>query len=104
MIPPKEYAEMVGAKYQTVMLWLRQDLIPGAQRFDLPAGGHYYVIPENAPKPETRRGPKPKKEGAKKAKKAKQGALFFASRVTSNDVTDDATEKKKPAKKKGVGK
>jgi hypothetical protein len=61
MIPPKEYAELVGAKYQTVMLWLRQELIPGAQRFDLPAGGHYYVIPENAPKPATRRGPKPKK-------------------------------------------
>jgi len=68
MIPPKEYAEKVGAKYQTVMLWLRQNLIPGAQRFDLPAGGHYYTIPEDAPKPETRRGPKPKK-AAKKAGK-----------------------------------
>lgn len=78
MIPPKEYAERAGAKYQTVMLWLRQNLITGAQKFALPTGGHYYLVPANAPKPETRRGPKPKKEqvqsGAGKAKPAKRAA------------------------------
>jgi len=69
MIPPREYAERVGAKYQTVMLWLRQELIPGALKVDMPAGGHYYVIPADAPKPETRRGPKPKKTAKKGAGK-----------------------------------
>lgn len=61
MVPPKEYAELVGAKYQTVMLWLRSDLIVGACKYDLPTGGHYYLVPENAPKPVTQRGPKPKR-------------------------------------------
>ena len=61
MITPKEYAESVQAKYQTVMLWLRQGLIPGATREMLPTGGHYYLVPSDAPRPETQRGPKPKK-------------------------------------------
>lgn len=77
MIPPKEYAERAGAKYQTVMLWLRQNLIPGAQKFALPTGSHYYLVPADAPKPETRRGPKLKKkrEGHSTVKKtSKKGA------------------------------
>ena len=80
MIPPREYAERAGANYQTVMLWLRQNLIPGAQKYALPTGGHYYLVPADAPKPETRRGPKPKKDrqaGTKTAaakKASKKGA------------------------------
>lgn len=73
MIAPKEYAEKLGAKYQTVMLWLRQGLIPNAEKHPLPTGGHYYLIPADAPKPETQRGPKPK-AGATEAKKATNGA------------------------------
>lgn len=75
MVSPKEYAEQVQAKYQTVMLWLRRELIPGAQKFVLPTGGHYYLVPIDAPKPETRRGPKSKidevepEESSKKSKK-----------------------------------
>ncbi len=60
MIPPKEFAEKLGAKYQTVMLWLRQGLIEDAEKHPLPTGGHYYLIPADASKPETQRGPKPK--------------------------------------------
>lgn len=71
MVPPKEYAEIVGAKYQTVMLWLRNELISGAQKFALPTGGHYYLVPADAPKPKTQRGPKPKAtdKPAKKSRK-----------------------------------
>ena len=73
MISPKEYAEQVEAKYQTVMLWLRQNLIEGAQKFALPTGGHYYLVPADAPRPETRRGPKVKTEKpTKKASKRKK--------------------------------
>ncbi len=73
MIAPKEYAERLGAKYQTVMLWLRQGLIPTAEKFPLPTGGHYYLVPADAPRPETRRGPKVKTEAlAKPAKKPRK--------------------------------
>jgi hypothetical protein len=67
MVSPKEYAELKGAKYQTVMLWLRQGLIPGAEKIKTPAG-HYYAIPDDAPKPQPKRGARPKKATKKGGK------------------------------------
>ena len=93
MIPPKEYAERAGAKYQTVMLWLRQNLIPGAQKFALPTGSHYYLVPADAPKPETRRGPKLKKE----TKRAGAPAIGDSEEVPSKPKR--RASKKTPAKK-----
>lgn len=61
MVTPKEYAERIEAPYQTVMSWLRRNLIPGASRRSLPSGGWYYLVPVDAPKPVLKRGPKPKK-------------------------------------------
>lgn len=69
MLTPKKYAERVEAAYSTVMSWLQRGLIPGAQRQELPSGGWYYVIPEDAPKPELKPGPKPKNKAKKTTKK-----------------------------------
>lgn len=59
-ITPKKYAVTVDARYATVMLWLRQGLIEGATRRELAAGGWFYLVPSDTPKPETKRGLKPK--------------------------------------------
>lgn len=79
MISPRQYAEKIQAQYETVLLWLRQGLVQGATRHELPTGGWYYLVPVDAPKPETRRGPKTKAEreaAAKKAdKKARKGSV-----------------------------
>lgn len=61
MLTPKMYADEVGVPYPTVMSWLQADLIPGVEKQELPNGKHYYIVPADAPRPETRRGPKPKK-------------------------------------------
>lgn len=58
MLTPKQYAERIDAAYSTVMSWLQRDLIPGAQKQELPSGGWYYVVPEDAPRPELKPGPK----------------------------------------------
>jgi hypothetical protein len=58
MLTPKQYAERMDAAYSTVMSWLQRDLIPGAQKQELPSGGWYYVVPEDAPRPELKPGPK----------------------------------------------
>ncbi len=70
MLTPKMYAEEVGAPYPTVMSWLQADLIPGVEKQELPNGKHYYLVPTGAPKPETRRGPKPKDAPTTEAKPA----------------------------------
>lgn len=114
MIPPREYAERTGTNYQTVMLWLRQTLIPGAQKFELPTGGHYYLVPADAPKPQTRRGPKPKKGRPKKPLQTVTGITRLMKRSTKRRFSVEAlpfepqgtTAKpkarvKKTAKKKG---
>src|SRR5690349_13615749 len=94
MIPPKEYAELAGAKYQTVMLWLRQNLIEGAQKFALPTGGHYYLVPADAPRPTTRRGPK--------GKAATNGEVSTATDAPDDAMPAAVTGKKKAGKKRVI--
>jgi hypothetical protein len=64
MLTPKEYSVANGVPYQTVMGWLRRDLIEGARKEAAPPPftGHIYKIPENAPVPVVKPGPKPKKK------------------------------------------
>lgn len=69
MITPRKYAENHQAAYSTVMSWLQRDLIPGAEKHELPTGGWVYTIPENAPKPDLKPGPVPKTETKPSAKK-----------------------------------
>jgi hypothetical protein len=73
MITAKEYAEIHNVHYTTVMNWLRRDLVPGAAKEELPFGGYFYKIPANAPIPELKPGPKPKR-AKKDAKKATKGS------------------------------
>jgi hypothetical protein len=65
MISPRQYAEATGTPYTTVMTWLQKGMIPGAHKEDLqePFKGYIYRIPEGAPPPELKPGPKP---GSKK--------------------------------------
>jgi hypothetical protein len=70
-VTPRKYAEMHEVAYTTVMKWLQNDLIPGAVKAQLPAPfvGHTYQVPEDAPPPALKPGPKPKasKNGKPKA-------------------------------------
>lgn len=63
MITPKQYAEQIETPYPTVMRWLQKELIPGAEKRELPFGGWYYAIPEGTPPPDLKPGPKPKSAG-----------------------------------------
>lgn len=73
MLTPKMYAAEIEAPYPTVMNWLQRNLVQGAQKQVMPDGSVRYFVPSGTPKPETKRGPKPKKATPtkKRAKKAK---------------------------------
>ena len=58
MITARQYAEMHDMPYTTVATWLQRDLIPGAEKQELPYGGYVWMVPDNAPKPELKPGPK----------------------------------------------
>jgi tetratricopeptide (TPR) repeat protein len=60
MLTPREWAKAHDTSYHTVISWLRRNWIPGVQKTQLPSGGWYYLIPKDAPKPNLKRGPKPK--------------------------------------------
>lgn len=68
MLTSKQYAKLHETPYTTVLSWLQRGLIPGATKITLPFGLHYWQIPENAPKPQLTKGPKPtkKKKGTTK--------------------------------------
>jgi len=61
MISPRQYAQKIGRPYTTVMTWLQRGLLPDAVQLETPSG-LYWAIPENAPPPELKRGPKSKEE------------------------------------------
>src|SRR5262245_58390180 len=60
MITARQFAEMHDTPYTTVATWLQRELIPGAEKQELPYGGYVWMVPQNAPKPELRPGPKRK--------------------------------------------
>ncbi len=61
MITPRAFADLHGIKYQTVMRWLQNEKIDGAEKVAMPDGRHYYFIPDNAKPPKLRPG-RPKKD------------------------------------------
>ena len=60
MIAPREFAAKHGVAYTTVLFWLKNEMIEGVQKEQLPFGQNKFVyrIPENAPKPDLKPGPK----------------------------------------------
>lgn len=70
ILTPRQYAAMHRVAYTTVMKWLQNDLIPGAYKLPLqfPFQGYIYQIPEDAPPPELKPGPKPMKPVPLKAR------------------------------------
>ncbi|HKQ77947.1 MAG TPA: hypothetical protein VJ810_29895 [Blastocatellia bacterium] len=102
MLTPKEYAKQIQAAYSTVMSRLQRDLIPGAEKQELPSGGWYYTVPADAPKPQLKPGPKPKTDDQVEAQanEAKpKGRASKRSPAKKANVTMSA--KKKGARAKG---
>jgi len=69
-VTPKEYAEIHGVAYTTVMYWLQTGKVEGAVKHETPRGP-YWELPEDTPRPKKLSG-RPKKAATKKA--AKKGA------------------------------
>jgi len=67
LLTPRQYAEMNGVAYATVLYWLNTGRVEGAEKHDAPTG-RYWVLPEDTPRPKKLSG-RPRKEGAKKSKK-----------------------------------
>ena len=73
MLTPRQYAAEHGVAYTTVMNWLRNGLITGADKEKLPFGnGYYWQIPKGAPKPVLKAGPKAATNGNGKKKGARR--------------------------------
>lgn len=87
MITARQYAEIHSTPYTTVATWLQRDLIPGAEKQEMPYGGYVWMVPDSAPKPDLRPGPKPKTADAN------------GDAAASPAIEADAPEK--PAKKAG---
>ncbi len=64
MILLSEFAKKHNKPYQTVMTWRRRGLLRGVVKVDKPI--EHYLIPENAPVPNVKPGPRPKKKSSKK--------------------------------------
>lgn len=47
MITPHEFAEQVGRPYQTVLYWLRNKMVPGAE-VTQETRGPVYLVPQSA--------------------------------------------------------
>ena len=79
---PRQFAEKHGVAYTTVMKWLQNDLISGAYKEELrpPFQGYIYQIPENARRPESKPGPKPKTSDNQAVRSAKQARTKKAKR------------------------
>jgi hypothetical protein len=68
MISVTDFAKQKGISLRTAFTWLREGLVPGAEREDLPNGSAYWKVPASAvnmdrPK---KAGRKPKSEKGKK--------------------------------------
>jgi len=57
MISAKEFADLVGRPYQTIMYWLRNDLVPGVEVVQ-ESRGPVYFVPREAVKQFKGKGPK----------------------------------------------
>jgi hypothetical protein len=48
MISAQDFAKQMGISPRTAFTWLREGLVPGAEREDLPNGVAYWKIPVSA--------------------------------------------------------
>lgn len=67
MLTARQFAAKENVAYTTVHFWLRNNLLIGVAKQDLPSGGFMYLIPENTPRPEFGPGPERKAGKARKA-------------------------------------
>jgi predicted site-specific integrase-resolvase len=67
LVTPRQYAEMNGVAYTTVMHWLQAGKVEGAVKHETPFG-HYWELPDDTPRPKKLSG-RPKKATKKSAKK-----------------------------------
>jgi hypothetical protein len=65
MITARQFAELHATPYTTVATWLQRELIPGAEKQELPYGGYIWMVPQDAPTPELKPGPKTFRERLK---------------------------------------
>jgi hypothetical protein len=75
-VKPKEYAEIHGVAYTTVMYWLQSGKGEGAVKHETPRGP-YWELPEDTPRPKKLSGRPKKAASAKPAAKKftkKEGA------------------------------
>lgn len=68
MLTPRQYADLNGVAYTTVMNWLRQGMIPDAIKHMTPTG-HYWELPSSTPKPNLQPGRPSTKKATKKSSK-----------------------------------
>lgn len=64
LVTPRQYAEINGVAYTTVLYWLNNGRVEGAVKQTTPFG-YYWELPEDAPRPKSRAG-RPKKVGSAK--------------------------------------
>jgi hypothetical protein len=67
LVTPKEYAEINGVAYTTVLYWLNNGKVEGAVKYETPRGP-YWELPLDAPRPKKLSG-RPKKATKKRGAK-----------------------------------
>lgn len=100
MITARQYAEIHGTPYTTVATWLQRELIPGAEKQELPYGGYIWMVPQDAPKPTLKPGPKAKSAGDTDAANAEGDQQTSAKAVS----VEKPASKSRKAEAKKVGK
>lgn len=68
---PKQYAEIHGVAYTTVMHWLQTGKVEGAVKHQTPRGP-YWELPDDTPRPKKLSGRPKKATAEEKAAKAKK--------------------------------
>jgi len=71
MVTARQFAELRGVPYTTVIFWLKKSLLHGAEKQEIPFGrqGFIWRVPDDAPLPELTPGPVPKAAKKKATKK-----------------------------------
>jgi hypothetical protein len=67
LVTPKEYAEINGVAYTTVLYWLNNGRVEGAVKHETPRGP-YWELPLDAPRPKKLSG-RPRKTPKKRTSK-----------------------------------
>lgn len=70
MLTARQFAKRAGVAYPTVIKWLKENLIPGAEMKRSPQFGNYWDIPADSLKSVAKRKPGPKKGTKQKKKRA----------------------------------